>query len=112
MVAGLWLKSAIAFGNHRQNLHRKSVQLQHIQVSGGTLKLVISHSQILSTLKAEPFRRFTEPELQSHLPAQSLPTDIQAGSLLQKAMVELYEGTEQGVIGEGSFSMKLMETLG
>ena len=56
-------------------------------------------NQILPILKSEPFRRFSESELQSQLqPAQSLPD-------INKAMVELYVGTEQGIIGEGSFSL-------
>ena len=47
--------------------------------------------QILSNLRAEPFRRFWQSEPQSHLPAQSLPD-------LNEAMVELYEGPEQAVV--------------
>ena len=61
-------------------------------------------TSILTILKSEPFRRFSTSDLHTHLPTQSLP-DLQAENLLQKAMVELYEGTEQEVIGEGIFRL-------
>jgi len=57
-------------------------------------------NQILAILKTKPFKKFTEQELQSELQESGI-LPAQSKAAIQKAMLELYKGVEQGVVSEG-----------
>ena len=58
--------------------------------------------QILSILQSDPFRRFSVSDLQSHLQESSILA-TQSLPDINKAMVNLYEGTEKRGYWRGEF---------